>query len=593
MNGHASLLPFPGLAWGPYPQRRTVAGDPDRWTRLRRRAGGWLMLGRQLAGPWERQADRHFARAVLARARGHESCSKDELDSRLRGLRALLSRDGLQPAHLAAVLGLLVEYCRRTLDTTPFDTQLVAVRVLLRNRLAEVATGEGKTLAAGLAAAVAALAGIPVHVVTANDYLVERDRTMLRPLFDALGLPSAQVLPADAPAQRRAAYRSPIVYATARELAFDYLRDRLLLDRGEPELMAHLRGLSGQTDDAGGPLMQGLCMAILDEADSVLLDEACTPLVLSRPCSHPAPAQEYRQAHAIARQLWINRDFRLDPVYRQATLTAAGRRRVRETAQAQQHATIHARHREALVATALAALHHYRRDRDYLVIDGAITMIDQPTGRLAHGRVWSRGLQQMIELGEGLDPGPGTETAAQITYQQFFARYLRLCGMSGSLREARVELSCVYRQTVTPVPPRLPCRRRHLGQLVLDDAAGKWMAAARIAARASHCGRATLIAVDSVAHARQLSALLTRRGVRHQLLDALAHAEEAQIIARAGRSGVVTVATNMAGRGTDIVLDDAALACGARSRWCASSTVSGASTARCSGAALARASRAR
>jgi preprotein translocase subunit SecA len=416
-----------------------------------------------------------------------------------------------------------------------------------------MATGEGKTYAAGAAAAVGALAGIPVHVITANDYLVARDAEALAAWYALLGLRTGCIVaPLDA-AQRRAEYRADIVYCTARELVFDYLRDGLE-GQGRNELMQRAAAF---TADAQLPRLRGLCMAVLDEADSVLLDEAVTPLVLSAPHVLPERRAFLWQALALARELHAPQHFMLDANARRAQLTALGREQLVARCQALGAAWRMRRRAEEAVVTALAALHLYRRDRDYVVIEGRVAIVDAHTGRTAPGRAWSQGLHGLVELKERVALSADVRTLAQITYQSFFPRYLRLCGMSATLREARGELRAVYGLSVVEVPLKQPLRRTHLPARLLP-AAARWQPLVERIVEVHASRRPVLVGTPSVADSQALACALAQRAIPHRVLNAHAHRDEAAIVAQAGRIGAVTIATRMAGRGTDIVLETVA-----------------------------------
>jgi len=542
--GHC--LPRPGPVWGAVPQRPAQASAPPR--RPLPQVLGGLQRLRTLAGDARTAAQAWAARAAADRP------------AALAALRTALRRDGLGGAVQAGALGAVAATATEVLGLSPHPGQLLAATALLDNRLAEMATGEGKTLATALAAAVAALAGVPVHVVTANDYLAGRDCASMAPLWAALGLGAAHLDPALAGDARRAVYAQDIVYATARELAFDWLRDRLAPEARRDDVESAAAALAGQ----GAPprLQRGLCMALLDEADAILLDEAELPLILSHGVPHAARRAFLWQALALARQLQPAADFDLAAAERRATLTPAGQARLAGLCAGLAGPWRRPRYRHEVVATALVGLHGLQRDVHYLVRDGQIALIDEVSGRAAPGRVWSRGLQAAVELKEGLPPSTDTETLAQTTYQRFFQRYWRLCGTSGTLWEARGELAEVYGARVVRVPPHRPSVRCRLAtrcwpdQRALDDAV-----AARVAALQA-AGRPVLVGTDSVADAQRVSARLAAAGLAHRVLDALHDADEAATVAEAGRAGRVTVATRMAGRGTDIVLDDAARAAG-------------------------------
>ena len=544
----SNTLATPGLLRGTYPERAAAASD--RGARLAAQLRAALVLQQRL-GATRMQA---FIAAVAQLDARHAVMGPVALRERAHTLQAELSLRGLSEPLLAQAFALVRAVAVQELGLRPFDTQLVAARVMLDNRLAEMATGEGKTLAAAVCAATAALAGIPVHVVTVNDYLVARDAQALRPLYTALGLEVGHVVAAHDPAARRAAYGCDITYCTAKELVFDYLRDRIVRGPRTSELQQHAARLDPGANKQPATLLRGLCMAVVDEADSVLIDEARVPLILSRSVSNTGEHDYHAQALELARRLLPGVDCVLDSARRAVQLSDSGAQKVESLCHGLPSAWHNRSHREETVGTALAALHLYQRDRDYLVHDGQVLIVDEATGRLAAGRVWSRGLHQLIERKEGCEPTGEQVTAAQITYQRFFARYLRLGGMSGTLHEARAELAAVYGLDVVQVPLRRPSRRIVLPTQLVRDRAAQWRAVTAQVLELSRCGRPVLVGTDSVADSESLSAALGQAGLAHQVLNARHDLLEAQIVARAGQAGCVTVATNMAGRGTDIAL---------------------------------------
>jgi len=538
------VLPVPGPVWGALPMRANDDRAPP-WRRLH-----WGSAAGQCRG---------VARNAAAHAEAFARLSGAQRAAALLTLRGALRREGLTPAMTAQALGASAAVAADTLGWVARPSQRFAAAALLSNRMAEMATGEGKTLAIALAAAVAALAGVPVHVVTANPYLAGRDAARLAPCFAALGLRVAALQAGQPEAERRAAYACDIVYATAKDLAFDFLRDQqVLAGRSEAEQTA--RALAGHAVPA--PLMRGLCWALLDEADSILLDEAEVPLILSRVAPHAARRAFLWQALSLARALVPGPHFTLQPADRMARLGAAGEEQLALLASGLGGPWLRPRYRREAVLLALAALHLYQRDVHYVVKDGAIELLDEVTGRVATGRVWSRGLHTVVSLKEGLRAPAETETVAQTTYQRFFQRYWRLAGISGTLWEARAELRAVYCATVLRVPLHQPCRRRTWPSRCFDHPQALFAAAAERAATLSATGRPVLLGTDSVGDSLALSRLLSARGVQHSVLNALNDADEAAIVAAAGRAGQVTVATRMAGRGTDIELDASARAAG-------------------------------
>ena len=479
----------------------------------------------------------------------------DAARARRDELRAQLARHGWAGALLPEALACVASAGLQTLGRSPYDTQLQAAAVLLGEQFAEMATGEGKTYTAALAAAVAALAGVPVHVMTANDYLVARDAEQLQGFYARLGLTVGTVLGTTSPDARRAAYARDIAYTTAREAAFDYLRDSLSAVAPGDELQQRVLALSGEA--APAPLLRGLCMAVLDEADSLLIDEAGMPLVLAETQDDAQQRAACFQALAIGRQLTLGEHVRRvdgEGGLPGIVWTEAGTERVDALCAQLGGAWHNRRHRHNLIASALEALHVLERDRHYLVRDGRIELLDAQTGRVGAGRVWSNGLQTLVELKEGCKPTPATTTRARISYQRFFARYVRLCGMSGTLAECRGELAALYRRRVTLIPLHKASRRDLLPQRMFVDAARRRAALVQRVAALQARGQPVLVGTDSVAESEAIAAQFGAAGVPHRVLNARHDAAEAGIVARAGERGGVTVATQMAGRGTDITL---------------------------------------
>jgi preprotein translocase subunit SecA len=534
-------VPRPGPVLGRYPQR------PDAMAAWR--APFWAVWLQRLLAPPLALPDPAPVRVQQAAWRDRPL---EQWPEALQALRARLAREGLQgPARIEA-LGCVAAALQRELGRDPFDTQLACAQVLLDGALAEMATGEGKTLAVALAAGVAGLAGVPVHVMTANDYLAARDAQTLAPMFAALGLRTGVVLAATDPAARRVAYACDITYCTAREVAFDHLRDRLLLQGQGSDLQQRAAALGGEA--APQPMLPGLCMALVDEADSLLIDEATMPLVLAETVDDPAQRAACFQALALARRLEPGRDVQVDPASHQVHWSPEGEDLLEAAAVGLGGAWLNRRHRADLVGSALVALHALQRERDYLLRDGRIELLDAVTGRTAAGRVWSRGLQTLVELKEGCIPTPATRTTAQTSFQRFFARYWHLAGTSGTLAECRAELAAIYGKPVVTIPRRRPDQHRHEPLRVFADGQARAQTLIRRVTDVTRLGRPVLVGCESVADTQALSQALQQAGIPHTVLDARHDAEEAAIVARAGQAGAVTVATAMAGRGTDIEL---------------------------------------
>jgi preprotein translocase subunit SecA len=535
------------LARSPYPEREEKSlHAADAWARaLLNRAQSALAppIARELAA---------LRRAALARMPEMAGLSDDDLRRRLRRA-ATAALHGLQRAALHEALLLVAEAGRRTLGMSAFPTQLAGAATLLRGQLAEMQTGEGKTLTAGLAGCLAAAAGVPVHVVTVNDYLAMRDAQKLRPLFEFMRLSVDSIVNGLDPQAKRRAYSCDVVYCTNKELVFDYLRDRVSAGGRASAAQVGARALFGHAQ--GELVLRGLHFAIVDEADSILIDEARTPLILAERAGEIPHAESFGEALQIASALRQPEHFVIDLARRELHLTAAGRVHLLERVAGLQGPWQAAHAREHLVTQGLRAIHLFTRDQQYLVDgDDKVQIIDEYTGRILPGRTWEQGLHQMIEAKEGVPLSEQTQTLARITYQRFFTRYLRLAGMTGTAREMASELALVYRLRTVTIPTHRPSARRRLPDRVCVDEPQKWQAVADLVSQVHGRGQPVLIGTRSVDASDRLSAVLKGRDLAHEVLNARQDAQEAAIVAAAGQPAAITVATNMAGRGTDIVL---------------------------------------
>jgi preprotein translocase subunit SecA len=393
-------------------------------------------------------------------------------------------------------------------------------------------------------------------VVTANDYLADRDATELRPALEALGLTVGVVAHGLSPSDRRRAYQANVTFVCNKEVAFDYLRDRLLAEEtdGDPVARLKARRALGLATERGDPVLRGLDVAIVDEVDSVLIDDAGTPLIISTEVDDAVDDGTAQEAVEIARGLVPGGDFVIDGLSSLARLTPAGEVAVDEAALERGGLWRQRIRRHELVAAALTAAHALEADRHYIVRDGKIVMIDQYSGRTMPDRYWGHDLHRMVEWKEGLPAGRTRRSLASISFQRFFRSYRTLAGMSGTVREVAVELARVYGLRLTRIPRRLPLQRAILPRRFFGDRDQLWHEAAATVRSLSSAGRPVLIGVRSVAEAERASAALNAANVRHALLSAAHDREEAEIVAGAGQAGTVTIATNMAGRGTDIRL---------------------------------------
>jgi preprotein translocase subunit SecA len=526
------------------------------------RAEGWLdhVSARLLALPsavWPGLHARRLSRLV-PKVAGHAAAlsamNDDALAALATELRIELRRSRLAEASVARSFALIREVAGRTIGLRHFDAQLLGGFAMLRGMVAEMETGEGKTLTATLPACTAALAGIPVHVVTVNDYLAQRDAQIMTPLYSVLGLTVGTVIHGMNSEQRRQAYLCDVTYCTNKELAFDYLRDRMVLGKDSTNLGLKLERLYKQEARSHKLVMRGLHFAIVDEADSILVDEARTPLIISGQ-TDPADEQvQAEQAFALVEELEPGVHYQVHSAERRIDLTAAGKAKLAERADSLDGRWAGKIRREEAARQALGAKLLFLRDEHYLVRDGKVQIIDEYTGRLMADRSWNQGLHQLIEVKEGCQATGRKLTLARMTYQRFFRRYRRLAGMTGTAREVVAEIGSVYRLPVAPIPTNRPLRRRHQGTRIHRTADEKWRAIAARAAELARQGQPVLVGTRSVAASQKAAEFLAEAGLDHVVLNAAQDRDEAEIIARAGQRGQITIATNMAGRGVDIKL---------------------------------------
>jgi preprotein translocase subunit SecA len=554
-------LAVPGPVWGERPCRAEPVHEGGAAPSAPPRGTGPLagLLGRLV-----RDGGRDGVAVVAARAGrlaarlARQAASGREVTPRVPGdpprplacavdaAAARLAAEGLAPTSLALALGAAGAMLAHATGLQPRDNQYRCAAHLLAQRLVELDTGEGKSVAVALAAGVAALAGAPVHVLTANGYLAGRDAADFSGYYRGLGLSVAAVDETGDDDARRAGWRADVAYAPARLLGFDALRDGLPAGAGAPPLLS-----------------RGLCVAIVDEADSVLLDEARTPLVIAQ--ARPDPAQRARAWRALdlARRLAPGAQVEIDEAAGTARMTDAGREALARTVEAEGAGDgLDARRRADLVEQALVALHALRRDVHYVLVERAIVIVDATTGRPSPGRHWSRDLQALVALKEGLPVPPATEIRASVTYPRLLARYHHLCGTSGTLRDAARELRTAYGLRVVRVEPARPSRRARAPTRLFPDRDAQFDAAVERADALAATGRCVLVATDSVAESAALEARFEARGVAVARLDARHDRDEHRLVARAGDAGRITLATQMAGRGTDIRPVPAALAAG-------------------------------
>jgi preprotein translocase subunit SecA len=475
-----------------------------------------------------------------------------EQAARLRGVFRL-GREAADDVDRA--LALVREVSRRELGLEPYREQVAAALAMVEGCLVELATGEGKTLVATMPAVIAGWRGRGCHVLTVNDYLAKRDANGLRKLYAACGLSVGWVEGQMPPPDRKQAYDADITYCTNKEAAADYLRDRLQLGR--------LRGLTdalvakinhGGMGGVDRLVMRGLETAIIDEADSLLVDEAVTPLIISTEAPNDEQTQAFEQAAQLASRMEQGEHYKVNLRYRDADLTRAGKAYTAELCDGLPGVWQSPRMRDELIVQAITARELFLKGQQYVVQDGKVVIVDESTGRLMPDRSWRHGLHQAVEAKERLEVTPPKDTMARVSFQRFFRMYQRLSGMTGTAWEARYELWHVYKLPTVRIPTHMPCIRIHYPDRVFGSSEARWVAVVEEIRRIHKGGRPVLVGTRSVEASEKLSSMLTAAALKHEVLNAVRHEEEAQIVEQAGQPGRITVATNMAGRGTDIKL---------------------------------------
>lgn len=497
---------------------------------------------------------------LLSRIRGLEKqfAGLDDHQLRTHSLeirdRTIAANTTCSDDDVARAFALMGEATYRTHQVRFYDVQLLAGLSLLRNEIAEMKTGEGKTFVGALASYAQSLRGRGVHFMTTNDYLAQRDFETVQPMIARLGMTIGLIDRESSPRDKQAAYQCDITYGPGYEFGFDYLRDQLaMVQRRGPDLGERFQTLRRGGRETSAPRMQRehFC-AIVDEADSVLIDEAITPLILS---GSPGGATEYPEpyqlAENVAAKLIANKHFTVDDKKRCSTLTIAGKK---EAAAQLDTATLRRLRRpwHLYVEQALRADSYFSRDADYVVADDKVKIVDNNTGRIFEDRSWSEGLHQAVEAKEGVPITEENHSLVGISRQQYFRLYENMCGMTGTAREAKTELQCVYGLTTTPIATHRPCLRVINPMRFFAVAQAKWDAIAKSVQDIHATGRPILIGTRTIEASETIAARL--ESLPLQLLNGKQDADESQMIAEAGKFGAITIATNMAGRGTDIRL---------------------------------------
>ncbi|MFM6978328.1 MAG: preprotein translocase subunit SecA [Micrococcales bacterium] len=477
---------------------------------------------------------RNYANAVNSLEESFSSLTDEELKNETTVLRERFAAgetlDDLLPEAFAAVR----EASKRTLGMRHFDVQLMGGAALHLGNIAEMKTGEGKTLVATTAAYLNAIPGRGVHIVTVNDFLASYQSELMGRVFRALGMTTGCILGGQDPAQRRQEYLNDITYGTNNEFGFDYLRDNMAWDKADL-------------------VQRGHYYAIVDEVDSILIDEARTPLIISGPAAGEAN-RWFTEFASIAQKLQPVIDYEVDEKKRTVGILEPG------IAKVEDYLGINNLYESAntplisFLNNAIRAKALFKRDKDYVVMNGEVLIVDEHTGRILPGRRYNEGVHQSIEAKEGVEVKAENQTLATITLQNYFRLYKKLSGMTGTAETEAAEFMSTYKLGVVPIPTNKPMVRIDQPDLIYKNEEIKFaMVVEDIAARHEK-GQPVLVGTTSVEKSEYLSKLLAKRGVRHEVLNAKNHAREAVIVAQAGRLGAVTVATNMAGRGTDVML---------------------------------------
>ncbi len=497
---------------------------------------------------------RKKAEAIHQISLQHAHLSPEELQEKIRSARKIFrGNPNPEEQNLADSLALVAEASFRSLGMRPYPVQLMGVLAQFDGYLIEMKPGEGKTIVAGITAVLAGWSGLPCHVVTSNDYLASRDAELMQPLFSLCQLRGASVTGSMSPRERKEAYSRDIVYTTSKELLADFLRDRM----GQEDLdwdRSLIRNLQGRPPKP--MVMRGLHTAIIDEADSVLADEATTPLIISIPSENELLKEASQIACEIARKMRPDKHYTVNRKFQDIRLTPAGESFVDELVRPLPAMWKAKERRQFLVHQALAAREFYHLNQQYLIDEeGKVVIVDEATGRIMEHRNWGSGLHQAIEAKEELELSDPTETHTRMSFQRYFRLYKRLSGMSGTLQNLQEELWQIYRLPTMKIPKRIPRTYEFEPVTVCATLDEKWSFILKHIREVHRKNQPVLVGTRSVEESEWLANELAASDLSCTILNALKHEEEAQIVAKAGELGGITIATNMAGRGTDIHVD--------------------------------------
>ncbi len=520
-------------------------------------AAGWKIpgVGTYKINQWLEQA-----RAVNGLEENRKSLSDPQLRKEFLSLIYRAKSGEPLETLLPECYSLVREAGRRKMNMRHYDVQIFGGVCLYHGCIAEMQTGEGKTLTATLPLVLHSMLGKGAHLATVNDYLAHRDADWMKPLFEALGLKVGIVLTDHNQDQRRKAYGADITYGTAKEFGFDFLRDRLLMRAQGRNVNDFLGAGSDERWSSAGeqPVQRGMHFALVDEADSILIDEARTPLIIGSlgDEAREAVIATFRWASEHASNFEYKEDYTLEEDSRKVELTSKGRQHVRSLPRPEEIRTVALVDLYEYIERAIRVLRDYHLDRQYVVRDGEIVIVDEFTGRLAEGRKWRDGIHQAVEAKAGVEVSVPTGQAARITVQDLFLRYKYLAGMTGTAATSAGELRKIYKTPVLAVPTNRPPQRKKLPDIVCADMMDKFERIVQEVREVHALGRPVLIGTRSIDKSNILASMLRQQGMKVQILNANEIEREAEIVALAGERGQITVATNMAGRGTDVKLQD-------------------------------------
>ena len=463
----------------------------------------------------------------------YKALTDEELTAKTAEFKARLEKGETLDSLLVEAFATVREAAARVLGMRPYFVQLMGGIALHQGRIAEMGTGEGKTLVATLPSYLNALTGKGVHVVTVNDYLAERDAAWMGKVHRFLGLTVGVILPSMRNDEKQKAYACDICYCTNNELGFDFLRDNMVVEKR-------------------AKVQRELNFAIVDEVDSILIDEARTPLIISG--RGGKSSEMYKTADAFARTVRENDDFTIEEKEKAIMLTDEGVKKAEKYFKLDNLTDINNTDLYHHIKQALKAHYMMKRDRDYIVNDGEVLIVDEFTGRVMIGRRYNEGLHQAIEAKERVVIRSENKTLATITFQNFFRMYAKLSGMTGTAKTEEDEFEGIYRLDVVQIPPNRPSQRKDENDKMYTKESGKITAIVEDILECHKTGQPVLVGTVSVEKSEELSAILKRKGIPHNVLNAKYHKQEAEIVAQAGKEGMITIATNMAGRGTDIML---------------------------------------